>query len=109
MKIDQAKVLRKAATKIEQGWSKSFYARTIDGMPTPPTSRNAVSWCALGAMSCAAQCPVYTEEMLNLSLTLRNLTEHISISTYNDYMAKSAGEVATLMCFAADMIESGDL
>lgn len=47
-------LLREARGYVERDWTQNAFARNAEGIPVDSTSRDAVCWCAVGAMNRAA-------------------------------------------------------
>jgi len=115
-----AKVLRRAAELVEQGWCQGGLARQKShGNFVEPFSPLAVEWCAEGALVMAAYEATgmlpFTEDGLTL---LRGLFEAVQrvlpndsaraqdIAAWNDQSSRTADEVAALFRRAADQCEA---
>jgi len=48
---DASKVLDRAATLLEQGWTKAAYGRTAEGFAVSALDPRAVRWCLVGAVT----------------------------------------------------------
>ncbi len=51
MKLQDELVAAKALVDTPDKWVKRFFARNSEGTPCPPTDRDAVCFCLLGALS----------------------------------------------------------
>jgi hypothetical protein len=54
MTNETAEILRKARALVEKGWCRNEYARDSRNQPTWALSKDAVKFCAAGAMTAAA-------------------------------------------------------
>jgi hypothetical protein len=101
-------VLNLAADYIDQGWTKGVSARTKDGKVTFASSDSAVSWCAIGAISRAANeiNPEYFRSAYTQVTSRLPVPVGSSLSSFNDLIAADAFEVSNFLRKAAEDVEN---
>lgn len=99
--LDQnaARIIRKAAGYVRQGWTQGANARDAKGRELPATDDEAVEWCASGALHRACE-----DEPMNLKSVRSHLLVAVSrsiavsgfefISAWNDNHMRTANQVA---------------
>jgi hypothetical protein len=84
-------ILKRARELINQGWTKSAYARDKDGLKVPNSSSKAVCWCVEGAIYRAAY------ELDYDSYPSRRMFQNIygGMVDFNDAIARNKEQVLT--------------
>ena len=90
-------IYNEAAKLIEKGWNQETYAEDERGVDCDSNSKNAVSWCVLGALSYAAQ--------LNGFYLPQDLVTYLepkqSLANWNDDPSRTQEQVVKLLKDAA--------
>ncbi len=93
-------VLLKAAAIVRKGWCTGAPAKDAEGRPCGPRDKQAVAWCAIGAIQkvCGGPEDGY-EARYALRLVLPNFNQ--SVQEWNDVWAKDGEHVAEMFEKAA--------
>lgn len=97
-----SEVLLKAAKLIRRGWTQNSPARNADGEPCGPRDKEAVCWCATGAIQKICGGP---EDGWEARYALRQVIGKDSIEDWNDTYARDEEEVAKMFEEAARYAE----
>lgn len=103
-----AKVLRRAAEIVEQGFCQGHLAVNTEGRYVDELSPTATAWCALGAMCLAAhQVTGSRSNDLGAWSALNALVQPTLIHEWNNAPERTADEVAQALRDAAERCEAG--
>lgn len=84
---------------LTKGWTQGAYARTIDGTSVAHVSRDAVSYCMIGAMGAVASFPLVDDAA---DLVYAEIPRMLGISGYNDTPGRTREEVCDLLLRCAE-------
>jgi len=88
---DVRSVLMEAAAIVRQGWCTGAPAKNAEGKPVGPRDKDAVAWCAIGAIQKICGGP---EDGFEARYALRQVIGRDTIQDWNDTYAKDAEQVA---------------
>jgi hypothetical protein len=83
MNIKEILIAARAKIERPENWTKGVFARDSQGRDVTATSKNAVCWCSLGAITATGAC-YYDEEKATRFLRLELDAYENSITKFND-------------------------
>lgn len=104
-----AQVLERAAELCERGWCQIVYARKAGGEGVSAVSRDAVSWCPVGAIAAVVTAARHSHEVRFAAI--ERLSDAIGswhIPYWNDTPGRTQAEVVDALRRAAELARSGD-
>jgi hypothetical protein len=103
--LHDAKVLRRAAELVAQGWCQGHYAEDAEGTGVGSASPNAVKWCLQGAVHRAAS-ELGVGPSLRRSFAVARSIDSWDAPAWNDAKGRTADEVESALYAAAAHVEA---
>jgi hypothetical protein len=94
---DLKRILLRAAEIVEDNWTQGVEARNVEGEPVSAYASNAVSWCAIGAIT-KARSEVNADFPVSRSIDIEGLVD------FNDGEAENSTQVAQRLRELADNV-----
>lgn len=94
-----AELLRRAAGRVQCGWTRRTFARDVNGHDVEYGSAEACQWCAVGA--------VMREAGARATEVLQLMGGSFRVIQLNDHVWGSAADAAREMMAAADAADRG--
>lgn len=102
-------ILKKALSLLNQkGWTKNYEAVDKDGNEVDPRSREAVSFCAQGAVVGATPCQRYQQELIDtLEANLTESSNAYDLPDFNDNRNRRKRDIIRLYERTISNLENG--
>ena len=109
-KAKAAAILRKAATRVDRGWTQGANALDQAGIPCQPTSEKARTWCVRGAILAETRynseyCQTFTMHAFQLYLGKKEKAD-MNLPFWNDHSHRQQHHVSNALRACADELES---
>jgi len=103
-------ILESGLDLITRGWCQNDYAKSAKGLSRKPSDKSARSWCAVGALDCAAQRlnhELYSPAHSAALGCLHTCNNKAPLAEWNDDPSRTKKDVVLLYKSAVEQLKGG--